>query len=309
MMPRSTGGRQPGRPSLENGRAPARAPVAGEHPVAPIADKRRALGQHFLRDIGIAQAIVETARLSRDDLCVEIGPGEGALTFLLAAEAGRLLALEVDEALIASLRPRLALLSNAEIRHADARRFDFSTLPALRPSADGRVVVVGNLPYSVSKPILERLVEARTALSEMVLTLQKEVAERVAAGPGGKLYGALSILTQLYCEVRLVMTISAGAFRPPPKVESAVLHLRVLPAPRIPVDEGRFRRVVKAAFRQRRKIIVNTLAGGLGLPVEAVRPCLEAAGIDPVRRAEMLSLEEFARVASVLEFLRGEEGE
>ena len=313
MTPRSTGGREPGRPSLRNAR-PARDVRAygdGRAPArAPVADKRRALGQHFLRDISIVQAIVDAARLSRDDLCVEIGPGEGALTFLLAAQAGRLLALEVDEGLIARLRPRLTPFSNAEIRHADARRFDFSTLPALRPSADGRVVVLGNLPYSVSKPILERLVAARTALSEMVLTLQKEVAERVAAEPGGKEYGALSVLTQLYCEVRPVMTIPAGAFRPPPKVESAVLHLRVLPAPCVPVaDEGKFRGVVKAAFAQRRKTLANTLAGGLGLPVKAVRPRLEAAGIDPARRAETLSIDEFARVASALEFLRGEEGE
>ena len=274
-----------------------------------MADRRRALGQHFLRDPRVVQSIVETARLTGDDLCAEIGPGEGALTFLLALEAGRLLALEVDEDLIASLRPRLALFSNAEVRRADARRFDFSTLPALRPSPAGRVVVVGNLPYSVSKPILERLVEARTAISEMVLTLQKEVAERVAAEPGGKEYGALSVLTQLYCEVRPVMTIPAEAFRPPPKVESVVLHLRVLLAPRVAVDERRFHRVVKAAFRQRRKIIANGLAGGLRLPVETARRCLEAAGIDPARRAETLSLEEFARVTSALEFLRGEEGE
>lgn len=261
--------------------------------------RRRALGQHFLRDAAIARAIVETARLTREDLCVEIGPGEGALTFLLAERAGRLLALEMDEALIAALRPRLASLPHVELRHVDARRFDYSTLPALRRSPGGRVVVVGNLPYSASKPILERLVEARTAVSEMVLTLQKEVAERVAAEPGGKRYGALSILTQLYCEVRLAMTIPPGAFRPPPKVDSAVLHLRVLAAPRVPVaDEVGFRRVVKAAFGQRRKNLANALGGGLGCGVAPARQQLSAAGIDPSRRAETLSLEEFSRLNS-----------
>lgn len=260
--------------------------------------RRRALGQHFLRDARIAQAIVEMARLTRADLCVEIGPGEGALTLLLAERAGRLLALEVDDALIVRLRPRLAL--HAEVRYADARSFDYSTLPGLRPSPQGRVVVVGNLPYSVSKPILARLVQARTAISEMILTLQKEVAERVAATPGSSRYGTLSVLTQLYCEVRLAMAIPPGAFRPPPEVDSAVLHLSVLPAPRVSLaDEPFFHRVVKAAFSQRRKSLANALAGGLRLPVTAVRERLAATGIDPIRRAETLSLDEFSRLTAV----------
>ena len=261
--------------------------------------RRRALGQHFLRDARIAEAIVELAGLTPQDLCVEIGPGEGVLTFLLAARAGRLLALEVDEKLVDGLRARLASLAHVEVRLADARRFDYATLPSLRPSPEGRVVIVGNLPYSVSKPILERLVAARTAVSEMVLTLQKEVAERVAAGPGGKRYGALSVLTQLYCDARLALTIPPGAFRPPPEVDSAVLHLRVLATPRAPVgDEGKFHRLVKAAFGQRRKTLVNALAGGLGVSVGTARQWLAAAGIDGGRRAETLSLEEFSRLNS-----------
>jgi len=259
--------------------------------------RRRALGQHFLRDSASARTIAELARLTSDDLCVEIGPGEGALTFLLAERAGWLLALEIDEALLTRLRPRLASFAHVELRQADARRFDYSTLPALKLSAAGRVVVVGNLPYSASKPILERLVEARTAVSEMVLTLQKEVAERVAAGPGSKRYGALSVLTQLYCDVRLAATIPPGAFKPLPQVDSAVIHLWVLAAPRVPVaDERRFRRIVKAAFGQRRKTLANALAGGLGVSAATARQWLAAAGLDPSRRAETLTLEEFSRL-------------
>lgn len=262
--------------------------------------RRRALGQHFLRDARIARAIVETARLTPQDLCVEIGPGQGALTFLLAERAGRLLALELDERLAVELRRRLASMPHAEVRHADARRFDYSALPALRPSAVGRVVVVGNLPYSAAKPILEQLVEARAAVSEMVLTLQREVAERVVAGPGSKRYGALSVLTQLYCEGRLVITIRPGAFRPPPEVDSAVIHLRALPVPRVPVgDERWFHRLVKAAFGQRRKHLANALAGGLGSTVATARQWLRDARIDPERRAETLSLEEFSRLSRV----------
>lgn len=260
--------------------------------------RRRALGQHFLRDTSIGEAIVAIARLMPSDICLEIGPGDGALTFRLAERAGRLLALEVDANLVAALRPRLASLSHVEIRHADARRFDYATLSALRPAPEGRVVAVGNLPFSASKPILERLVEARVAISEMVLTLQKEVAERVAAPPGSRRYGALSVLTQLYCEVRLVMVIPPGAFRPSPQVDSAVLHLRVLPAPRVPVaDEPGFRRLVKAAFGQRRKNLANALAGGLHCSVAAARERLEAVGINPARRAETLSLSEFSRLS------------
>jgi 16S rRNA (adenine1518-N6/adenine1519-N6)-dimethyltransferase len=271
---------------------------------------RRRLGQHFLRDSRVAQAIVDLAALTSKDLCVEIGPGEGALTELLAERAGRLLAFEVDQALVTRLTPRLARFGHAEVRHADARRIDYATLLPPRPDADGTVVVVGNLPYSVSKPILLRLVEARSAIARMVLTLQKEVAERIVAGPGTKRYGALSILTQLYCGVRLVFTIPPGAFVPAPQVESAVVQLTTLPAPRVRLENERFfHRVVKAAFARRRKTVANGLAGGLGLPAEAVKHALAAVGIDPTRRAETLSIEEFARLASAPELLRGREGE
>jgi 16S rRNA (adenine1518-N6/adenine1519-N6)-dimethyltransferase len=271
---------------------------------------RRQLGQHFLRDSRVAQAIVDLAAVTPKDLCVEIGPGDGALTERLAERAGRLLALEVDDVLVARLAPRLARFGHIEVRRADARRVDYATLLPLRPDPAGAMVVVGNLPYSVSKPILLRLVEARSAIARMVLTLQKEVADRVVAGPGPKRYGALSILTQLYCDVRLAFTIPPGAFVPAPQVESAVIRLTPLPAPRVRLEnEHFFHRLVKTAFAQRRKTVANGLAGGLGLGAEAVKHALAAAGIDPTRRAETLSIEEFARLASAPELLRGQEGE
>ncbi|MFQ5899445.1 MAG: 16S rRNA (adenine(1518)-N(6)/adenine(1519)-N(6))-dimethyltransferase RsmA [Candidatus Methylomirabilia bacterium] len=261
--------------------------------------KRRALGQHFLRDRRVAQAVVDLARLGKDDLCVEIGPGEGALTWLLAERAGRLVALEMDESLLAGLARQLARRDHVELRLADARRFDFTTVPALRPAQQGRVVVVGNLPYSVAKPILAQLLEARGAISEMVLMLQREVAERVAAPPGSKRYGALSLLCQLHCDIHLAFIVPPGAFRPPPRVDSAVVKLAALPASRLPLaDEAVFRRVVKAAFSHRRKSLANALAGGLHLSVETSRGWLTAAGINPMRRAESLSLEEFARLTT-----------
>ncbi len=251
--------------------------------------RRQALGQHFLRDAGVARAIVDLVRPTPRDLVVEIGPGEGALTAALAPCGAHTIALEVDARLAARLEGRWA---NVEIHEADARTWNYRALA--RPP-DGRVLVVGNLPYSVGKPILQALVEARTAIDEMALMLQREVAERVAAAPGSKTYGSLSVLTQVYCDVRVALRVPPGAFRPPPKVDSAVLHLRVLPAPRVPLaDERRFHVIVRAAFAQRRKTLANALAGGLGLSQERVRQAAEAAGIDPGRRAETLTILEFA---------------
>jgi 16S rRNA (adenine1518-N6/adenine1519-N6)-dimethyltransferase len=155
--------------------------------------------------------------------------------------------------------------------------------------------VVGNRPYSVGKPILTALVAARTAIHAMALMLQREVAERVAAPPGSRVYGSLSVLTQLYADVTLALRVPPGAFRPPPAVESAVIRLDVLPAPRVPLaDERRFHVLVRAAFAQRRKTLANALAAGLGRRVEDLRAAIEAAGIDPARRAETLTIFEFA---------------
>ncbi|MGH7313330.1 MAG: 16S rRNA (adenine(1518)-N(6)/adenine(1519)-N(6))-dimethyltransferase RsmA [Candidatus Rokuibacteriota bacterium] len=257
--------------------------------------KRRALGQHFLRDPRIARAIVDLVAPGERDLVVEIGPGEGALTAELERRAGRVIALEVDPALVARLRARL---SSVDVLEADARRWDYRSLPK---APGGRVVVVGNLPYSVAKPILQSLVEARTAIDEMVLMLQREVADRVAAPPGGRIYGSLSVLTQLYCDVHVALRVPAGAFRPPPQVESAVLHLRVLPAPRVAVeDERHFSSVVRAAFAHRRKTLANALAGSLGIATDHVRAAADATGIDPGRRAETLTIPEFAALAARL---------
>ncbi len=151
--------------------------------------KTRALGQHFLRDDAVSERIVSLVAPTSRDLALEIGPGEGALTGRLARSAGRLLAIEVDAALAGALMERFAAASHVEVRLADGRSFDYSALPEMKPDPGGRVLVVGNLPYSVGKPILMALVEAGRAVDEMALMLQKEVAERVAAEPGGRTYG------------------------------------------------------------------------------------------------------------------------
>ncbi len=252
----------------------ARAIVSGR-PAAR--GKTRALGQHFLRDDAVARRIVELVAPTAGDLVVEIGPGRGALTEHLAPSCGRLLALEVDPGLAARLRERFCGSPHVEILEADARSFDYARLRDRLPDPARRVLVVGNLPYSVGKPILMALVEAGSAIDEMALMLQKEVAERIAAAPGSKVYGALSVLTQIDCDVR------------------------VRAAPPVPIsDPRRFTAVVRAAFSQRRKNLANALAAGLGLSVEHARTIVATAGIAPGRRAETLSLAEFARLAHVL---------
>jgi len=257
--------------------------------------KRRALGQHFLRDPAIARAIVDLVAPTAQDLVVEIGPGDGALTGLLTGRAARVIALEIDQALGAALRARLPVV---EVLDADARSWDYAGLAA---PAGGRVLILGNLPYSVGKPILTALIAARAAIDQMALMLQREVAERIAAPPGGKAYGSLSVFTQLHCDVRLAFRVPPGAFRPPPKVDSAVLHLRVLRTPRVSLaDPRRFETVVRAAFAQRRKMLANALGAGLGLPLDVVGRAATAAGVDPTRRAETLSLSEFAALATGL---------
>jgi len=262
--------------------------------------KTRALGQHFLRDDHIARQIVELVGPTPRDLSVEIGPGRGALTEHLARAAGRLLALEVDARLAARLRERFADVPQVEILEADARRFDYARLRERLPDPGGRVLAVGNLPYSVGKPILMALVESGGAIDEMALMLQKEVADRLAADPGTRTYGSLSVLTQIACDVRLAFTVPPDAFSPPPQVDSAVIHLRVRSAPPVPdlIDLDRFRAVVMAAFGQRRKNLANALAAGLGLSADRARALIVDVGIDPGRRAETLSLAEFARLAA-----------
>ena len=257
--------------------------------------KRRALGQHFLRDVGIARAIAELLAPTDRDLVVEIGPGEGALTGELARRSGRLIALEVDRALLDRLRRRWP---EVEVLQADARTWDYGTL--VRPPG-GRVLVVGNLPYSVSKPIVTALHAARGSIDVMALMLQREVAERLAAPPGGKVYGALSVLTQAGCEVELALRVPPGAFRPPPQVDSAVVRLTPRVESRVPAAmEGRFREVVRAAFGRRRKTLPNALSEGLRVPLTHAREATARAGVDPARRAETLTIEEFVALTARL---------
>lgn len=261
--------------------------------------RRRALGQHFLADPAVAERIVDAVGATPTDLVCEIGAGTGALTALLATRAGRVVALEIDPALHARLAAGPGRRAAVDLRLADARGFDYASLRDARPTPEGRFLVVGNLPYSASKPILLRLWEARASIDAATLMLQREVAERLTASPGGKAYGALSVLWQAWADPALLFVVPARAFRPPPAVESAVVQAVFRRTPRVALgDPAMFVQVVKAGFAQRRKTLANALRAGFPrLGGAEVQRRLGRAGLDGRRRAETLNLEEFARLA------------
>jgi 16S rRNA (adenine1518-N6/adenine1519-N6)-dimethyltransferase len=260
--------------------------------------RRRALGQHFLADPAVAARIVEAVGATAADVVCEIGAGLGVLTRPLADRAGRLVALEIDPALQTRLAASLASAPHVTVALADARTFAYETLAARKPVPGGRVLVVGNLPYRASKAILFRLFAARSTLTAATLMVQREVAERLVARPGGRDYGALSVLWQIWADLDLREVVPPGAFRPPPAVESAVVGVAFRLAPRValPDPEG-FAAVVRAAFAHRRKTLVNSLRLARPGSPAAIEAALAAAGIASARRAETLTLEEFARLA------------
>ena len=261
--------------------------------------RRQALGQHFLIDQTLADRIVAAVGATPADVVCEIGAGPGILTERLAERAGRLVALEVDPALHRRLSARAAERQALDVRLTDARQFAYEALAELRPEPDGRVLVVGNLPYAASKPILLRLFEARGSIHALTLMLQREVAERLAARPGSRTYGALSVLWQVWADLTILEHVPPGAFRPPPAVASAVIRAVFRASPRVAIDDpARFGGVVKVAFAQRRKTLANALRAAF--PAERVARALGLASLDGRRRAETLDLEEFARIARFL---------
>ncbi len=250
---------------------------------------RSRLGQNFLYNPSVLGSIVEAADLSEGDTVVEIGPGPGSLTRLLAGKVIKVIAIELDDALFERLRGDLIGYRNVEIVRGDALKFPYEDI--------GTFKVVSNIPYYITTPLIFRLLDVGPGLRTMTLTIQKEVAERIVASPGGKDYGVLSIMVQYRASTELKFVIPKEEFVPVPRVDSAVIHIRILGSPAVAVrDEAAFFRVVKTSFSQRRKTLSNSLKG-LG---KDMRNVLYRAGIDPVRRPETLSLAEFARIADAL---------
>jgi len=262
-------------------------------------EPKKAFGQNFLVDRSVVAQIAAIAAVRPDDVVVEIGGGLGILTgeFARATEGGgALVVVEKDRDMVALLTERYAAPHVRFVRK-DALYVDFAEVLADLLRDGRRAKLVANLPYNISSEMVFRLLDQRALFSEFDVMLQREVAERLAAAPGSKTYGVISVLVQLHCDVELTLKVRPGAFYPEPKVHSRFVRFTVLDAPRVDVgDERHFTAVVKAAFSLRRKTLANALKARFG----DARPALEAAGIDPQRRAETLSITEFAALAGAL---------
>lgn len=264
----------------------------------------KSLGQNFLIDDGFLSQIVSGASPDKGDRVLEIGPGMGFLTEKLAAAAGSVTAVELDETLCTILREVFADETNIEILHEDALKLDFAALAAKTAAKgfDRPFKIVANLPYYITTPLLFYLLNHREYWSEMVIMVQKEVAERIVAPPGGKDYGVLTLMTAYDADAEILLHVPSTAFEPRPSVDSAVLRLVRREAPPVPVaDKKAFRSLVKAGFGQRRKTLSNALKNsGLFGEKAAAAALLEDCGIDGRRRGETLSFEEYARLANAM---------
>jgi len=273
---------------------------------------RKSLGQNFLIDSNIVNKIIEAADLSPGDLVVEIGPGLGVLTARIARSAGKVLAVEVDRRLLPVLAEVVEAAGDVEIIHGDALEIDFDSMVQEKTGGrygrgSGQYKLLANLPYYITSPLLIRILQEHYNISRMVVMVQSEVAARLAAAPGTKDYGVLSIAVQYFTDVKILFRVPRTVFFPAPAVDSAVVRLLVRP-PADPVqDEKTFFKIVRAAFGKRRKTLLNSLTdSGFGIDKEVWKAVLESAAIDPGRRGETLSLAEFARLTgSLMEFKAG----
>jgi 16S rRNA (adenine1518-N6/adenine1519-N6)-dimethyltransferase len=260
---------------------------------------KKRLGQHFLVDPNVLSKVIRTAGVGKEDVVLEVGPGLGGMTVALARQVKKVIAVEIDPKLAAILREKATGLRNVEVVKGDILKVDFKH--SFRKEGHP-VKVVANLPYQISTPLLFRFIESKETFSTFTLMLQKDVAQRMVAPPGKKEYGPLSIFVQLFLNISIRFFIKPPAFFPPPKVESAVVHMVWKEEPAVEKkDEEWFKRVVKACFGYRRKTLINALRhSGLSLP-ESIGSRMEKIGIDPRRRPETLAIEEFANLAKALE--------
>jgi 16S rRNA (adenine1518-N6/adenine1519-N6)-dimethyltransferase len=256
----------------------------------------KSLGQNFLIDNSVLENIVSGADVSKEDFVIEIGPGVGTLTRELLRRAKRVCAIELDADLIPILTEELKEFNNFELIHKDALKVDFNEIIGEEKS----VKVVANLPYYVTTPIISRLLNENYNFKSLTIMIQKEVGERIAAEPDCKDYGALSILVQYYCATEVVRRVSPSAFIPRPKVDSIVIRLDKLSEPRVNVkSKDLYFKVVRNSFNMRRKTLWNALKS-LNLSKENMELAFKNASIDPKRRGETLSLEEFAKLTDCI---------
>ncbi|ADZ22029.1 16S rRNA (adenine1518-N6/adenine1519-N6)-dimethyltransferase [Clostridium acetobutylicum] len=251
------------------------------------------LGQNFLTDNTVLDDIVENAEIQKDDFIIEIGPGVGTLTRRLLEKAKKVCAIELDESLIPIITNEMKEYDNFTLIHNDALKVDFNNIIGEEQS----VKLVANLPYYVTTPIISKLLNEGYNFKSLTIMIQKEVGDRIAAKPSTKDYGALTLLVQYYCDVKVVRVVKPSCFIPQPKVDSLVIRLDKLEKPRVQVkDEKLFFNVIRSAFNMRRKTLWNAMKG-LKLSSEDLEKAFEAAGIDSKRRGETLSIEEFGKLS------------
>lgn len=262
----------------------------------------KSLGQNFLIDEGVLSKIVDASALTPDTCALEIGPGAGTLTQRLAQHAKKVVAVEIDSALIPILNETMGAFDNFHLVHKDIMEVDLKALTS-EQFDNAPFCVAANLPYYITTPIVMNLLESRLPVTSMTLMVQKEVADRMAAKPGTKDYGALSVAVQYYTEPQIICKAEPHCFMPQPKVASTVVNLKVLPAPSVAVnDEKKFFQIVKSAFGQRRKTLLNALSKSpyLSLEKQAIQAALDKLGLDPSIRGERLSIEQFASLSNFL---------
>lgn len=264
----------------------------------------KSLGQNFLIDEEAIWAIVDGSEVDRETLVIEIGPGPGALTCPLAENAGRVVAVELDERMIEPLRVKTFSYGNVEVIHGDILELDLNEIISrnLEEYNLKTVRVVGNLPYYITTPIIMKLLEMGTAADSITAMMQKEVGDRIAAEPGTKMAGAITYSVHYYSIVSKIIDVGRESFYPAPKVDSVVLRMDIRKTPAIEVkDEDFFFKCIKAGFAQRRKTLLNSLMTLGGYEKQTIAAALDKAGIEANRRAESLTMEEFAKLTDSLQ--------
>jgi 16S rRNA (adenine1518-N6/adenine1519-N6)-dimethyltransferase len=259
------------------------------------------LSQSFLIDINVINRIVHAANISQEDIVVEIGAGIGVLTENIAKKAKRVIAVEIDRNLVEVLKDKLGGYDNVEVHCGDILKFDFNFISETHNS---KIKIIGNVPYNISSPLIFRLLSFRPVISDFMLMLQKEIVQRLVSVSDNKIYGVPSVILQMFASAEKIFDVPSACFYPQPKVESAMIRGAFREKPLVPLqDEEFFTGLVKAAFAQRRKMLINNLKNSkllADIEEEKITEVLSSAGIDGKRRGETLSVEEFGKLSNLL---------
>ena len=267
---------------------------------------QKKFGQNFLIDPHVLDKIINAAEITKEDCVIEIGPGIGSVTQALIDNAGKVISIEIDDQLIPILTEQFGGCENFRLIHKDVLKVDLHKLIA-EESPNRRIKVVANLPYYITTPIIMMLLEHNLPIESITVMVQKEVADRMASGPGSKQYGAITVAMKYYCDTYLVANVPQNCFMPRPNVDSAVIKLTLHHEPIVDInDEEQLLKIIKAAFSQRRKTLLNTLGsnGNLGLSKEEIKNVLDESGIGASTRGETLSLDDYAMLSNYIDNYR-----